>query len=209
MLHRAPDRNEHSSALLDGADTEIDRDACGLSLTTRLAIAMITLVAIAVFAVGYLSYRSLEQTLLPRVLDRIETHTKLITTDLQSYVRGARADVATISTYAAAHGMMLARLNGGIDPEDHVSWAAWRRRLELHLAGQPDQEWTGRAPNIFESNGAPFFYAANCTLLSKLNHPNAGLLLLREPDLSHPTLRQKTDDAERSEPLTGTQSLLV
>src|SRR4029077_8787428 len=135
MLHRAPDGNEHSSALPDGADTEIDRDARVLSLTTRLAIAMITLVAIAVFAVGYLSYRSLEQTLLPRVLDRIETHTKLIATDLQSYVRGARADVATISTYAAAHGMMLAHLNRGIDPEDHVSWAAWRRRLELHLAG--------------------------------------------------------------------------
>jgi PAS domain S-box-containing protein len=135
MLHRAPDGNERSSALPDGADTEIDRDARGPSLTTRLAIAMITLVAIAVFAVGYLSYRSLEQTLLPRVLDRIETHTKLIATDLQSYVRGARADVATISTYAAAHGMMLAHLNGGIDPEDHVSWAAWRRRLELHLAG--------------------------------------------------------------------------
>jgi hypothetical protein len=55
MLHRVPDRDERSSALPDGADTEINRDACGLSLTTRLAIAMITLVAIAVFAVGYLS----------------------------------------------------------------------------------------------------------------------------------------------------------
>jgi PAS domain S-box-containing protein len=135
MLHGAPEGSERSSALPNGADTEIDRDAYGLSLTTRLAIAMITLVAIAVFAVGYLSYRSLEQTLLPRVLDRIETHTKLIATDLQSYVRGARADVATISTYAAAHGMMMAHFNGGIDPEDHVSGAAWRRRLELHLAG--------------------------------------------------------------------------
>jgi hypothetical protein len=50
---------------------------------------MIMLVAITVFAVGYLSYRNLEQTLLPRVLDRIETHSKLKATDLQSYVRGA------------------------------------------------------------------------------------------------------------------------
>ncbi|MBV9460804.1 MAG: cache domain-containing protein, partial [Bradyrhizobium sp.] len=116
-------------------DSETGLAVRGLSLTTRLVIAMIMLVAIAVFAVGYLSYRNLERTLLPRVLDRIETHTKLIATDLQAYVRGARADVATISTYAAAHGMMLAHLNGGFDPEDHVSWAAWRRRLEVHLVG--------------------------------------------------------------------------
>ncbi len=44
-----------------------------MTLTTRLAIAMIALVAVAVSAVGWLSYRSLEQALLPRVLDRIET----------------------------------------------------------------------------------------------------------------------------------------
>jgi hypothetical protein len=45
-----------------------------MTLTDRLAIAMILLVTIAVTAVGWLSYRSLEQALLPRVLDRIETH---------------------------------------------------------------------------------------------------------------------------------------
>jgi PAS domain S-box-containing protein len=135
MLHRVPDGSERSAALADGAGTAIDRDARGLTLTSRLVIAMILLVAFAVFAVGYLSYRNLEQTLLPRVLDRIETHSKLVAIDLQAYVRGARADVSTISTYAAAHGMMLAHYNGGIDPEDHVSGAAWRRRLELHLAG--------------------------------------------------------------------------
>jgi hypothetical protein len=51
---------------------------------------MILLVAIAVSAVGWLSYRSLEQALLPGVLDRIETHSKLVAADLQSYVCGAR-----------------------------------------------------------------------------------------------------------------------
>ena len=61
-----------------------------MTLTTRLAIAMILLVAIAVSAVGWLSYRSLEQALLPRVLDRIETHSRLVATDLESYV-GERA----------------------------------------------------------------------------------------------------------------------
>ena len=135
MLHRVPDANKPSLALPDSADAEADRAARGLTLTTRLAIAMIVLVVIAVFAVGYVSYRSLEQTLLPRVLDRIETHSKLQATDLQSYVRGARADVAAFSTYAAARGIVLAHFNGGIDPEDQISAAAWRQRLERRLAG--------------------------------------------------------------------------
>ena len=46
---------------------------------------MILLVAIAVSAVGWLSYRNLEQALLPRALDRIETHSRLVATDLESY----------------------------------------------------------------------------------------------------------------------------
>jgi PAS domain S-box-containing protein len=132
MLHRASDGNERSPDLADSA--EAGHAARGLTLTTQLAIAMITLVAIAVFAVGYLSYRNLEQTLLPRVLDRIETHSKLMATDLQSYVRGARADVTTFSSHAAAHGMVTAHFNGGIDPVDHITYAAWRERLERRIA---------------------------------------------------------------------------
>src|ERR1700754_2158508 len=99
MLHRAADAKTDiktdtrtaSPNVPDGA-AEADDGARGLTLTTRLAIAMIMLVTIAVFAVGYLSYRNLEQALLPRVLERIETHSRLVATDLQSYVRGARAD---------------------------------------------------------------------------------------------------------------------
>jgi PAS domain S-box-containing protein len=134
MLHRAAETELALRVVPDRAAAETG-SARRLTLTTRLAIAMIMLVTIAVFAVGYLSYRNLEQTLLPRVLDRIETHSKLVATDLQSYVRGARADVAAFSTYASAHGMILAHFNGGIDPEDHISGAAWRQRLERRLAG--------------------------------------------------------------------------
>ena len=104
-----------------------------MTLTTRLAIAMILLVAIAVSAVGWLSYRSLEQALLPGVLDRIETHSKLVAADLQSYVLGTRADVSTFSAHAAAHGIVAAHFNGGIDPVDHMSEQAWRERLLTRL----------------------------------------------------------------------------
>jgi PAS domain S-box-containing protein len=112
-----------------------------MTLTTRLAIAMILLVAIAVSAVGWLSYRSLEQALLPGVLDRIETHSKLVAADLQSYVRGARADIATFSSRAVVRGMVTAHFNGGMDPVDHLSESAWQAglltRLVVELGSKP------------------------------------------------------------------------
>ena len=64
-----------------------------MTLTTRLAIAMIALVAIAVSAVGWLSYRSLEQALLQRARDRIETHSRQVATDLEYYAASATGGV--------------------------------------------------------------------------------------------------------------------
>ena len=107
-----------------------------MTLTTRLAIAMIALVAIAVSAVGWLSYRSLEQALLPRVLDRIETHSRLVATDLEFHVRNGRTDILTFRGLAAVTGLMRARLNGGVDPVDNTTEALWRERLGNRLAAQ-------------------------------------------------------------------------
>ena len=105
----------------------------GMALSARLAIAMILLVATVVTAVGWLSYRSLEQGLLPQVLDRIETQSRLLAADLSSYVHGARADVAIFPRRTAVQGLMAARFNGGTDPVDHVSEQAWRERLANRL----------------------------------------------------------------------------
>jgi PAS domain S-box-containing protein len=107
-----------------------------MTLTDRLAIAMILLVTIAVTAVGWLSYRSLEQALLPRVLDRIETNSRLIAADIQSHVRSARADIASFQSMASVGGMTRARLNGGIDPIDLTPEATWRSRMQARLAAQ-------------------------------------------------------------------------
>ncbi|HEV7408025.1 MAG TPA: PAS domain S-box protein, partial [Bradyrhizobium sp.] len=97
---------------------------------------MILLVTIAVTAVGWLSYRSLEQALLPRVLDRIETHSRLVAADLQSHVRGARADIATFQSLSSVEGMTRARLNGGTDPIDLTPEATWRDRLQARWAAR-------------------------------------------------------------------------
>jgi PAS domain S-box-containing protein len=107
-----------------------------MTLTTRLAIAMILLVAIAVSAVGWLSYRSLEQAILPRVLDRIRTHSRLVAADLASYVAGARGDIAGFRSAAALNGLIRAHLNGGIDPIDGVSEKTWRERIAERLAAE-------------------------------------------------------------------------
>ena len=63
---------------------------------------MIALVAIAVSAVGWLSYRNLEQALLQRARDRIETHSRQIATDLEYYAASATGDVASFRSAGAA-----------------------------------------------------------------------------------------------------------
>jgi PAS domain S-box-containing protein len=129
MLSSAHEAQTASSVLTGSVEQHGSGAEANMTLTTRLALAMILLVTVAVSAVGWLSYRSLEQALLPRVLDRIEAHSQLVAAELQFYVRGARSDVATFQHRAAANGMILAHYNGGVDPVDHIPEAVWRQRL--------------------------------------------------------------------------------
>ncbi|MET4390923.1 PAS domain S-box-containing protein [Bradyrhizobium sp. F1.4.3] len=104
-----------------------------MTLATRLAIAMILLVAVAVSAVGWLSHYSLERAFLPRVLDRIESHSRLLSSQLEAHANGARADIATFRSRASARGMIDAHFNNGVDPVDHLSEKTWRDRLLTRL----------------------------------------------------------------------------
>ena len=107
-----------------------------MTLAARLATAMILLVAVAVTAVGWLSYRSLERALLPRVLDRIETHSRLVAADLESYVAGARGDIAGFRSAAALNGLIRADLAGGTDPVDGVTEKTWKQRIATRFAAE-------------------------------------------------------------------------
>ncbi len=127
---KSADTKRASPVVPDSSETASHGLTSGLTLTTQLAIAMILLVAITVSAAGYFGYRSVEQVVLPRVLDRIETHSRFVAADLESRVRTAPGDVTTFANLAAVAGLMRARLNGGIDPEDHTTEAIWRERLE-------------------------------------------------------------------------------
>jgi PAS domain S-box-containing protein len=100
-----------------------------MSLSIRLATAMISLVLLTVGAVSLLSYYSLEAAILPRAQERIEGRVKLLASELEGYARGARDDILGFRSAVALEGMVRARLAGGTDPVDGAPEGAWRERM--------------------------------------------------------------------------------
>ncbi len=107
-----------------------------MSLFIRLVIAMVALVLLTAALVGLLAYRNLEEAVLPRTLERIEIHTKLLASEFESPVRGARADVLGFRSAVALEGIVRAHLAGGIDPEGGTTEAAWRQRMARRYAAE-------------------------------------------------------------------------
>ncbi|MCP3474795.1 PAS domain S-box protein [Bradyrhizobium sp. CCGUVB1N3] len=107
-----------------------------MTLATRLAIAMILLVAVTVAAVGWLGYRNLTQAVIPRVLERVEAQSHLLATNLESYVAGARGDLLGYRSAAGINGLIRAHIGGGIDALDGVSEQTWRERIATRLAAE-------------------------------------------------------------------------
>ncbi|MGA2893523.1 MAG: PAS domain S-box protein [Xanthobacteraceae bacterium] len=105
-----------------------------MTLSSRMTIAMASLVLLSVLAVGGLTYRNVETMVVPRATSRVALELRLLTIQLGSYVGGARQDVLAIPVAAAVSGMMRARLAGGTDPIDNVPEAAWRQRMATRFA---------------------------------------------------------------------------
>ncbi|MDA9528560.1 histidine kinase [Bradyrhizobium sp. CCBAU 25338] len=108
------------------------------TLATRLAIGMILLVAVTVAAVGWLGYRNTTQAVIPRVLERVEAQSRLLATNLESYVAGVRGDMVGYRAAAAINGLIRAHTGGGTDPIDGVSEQTWRERIATRLAAEID-----------------------------------------------------------------------
>ncbi|MDB5516079.1 MAG: sensor hybrid histidine kinase, partial [Tardiphaga sp.] len=112
-----------------------------MKLSTRLALAMVALVLLTTAALGVLIYRNIATLILPRALDRVETHARLTALVLEASLRGARADAIGFQAAIGVHDVMMARLE---NPSTTLSAAEieWRRRLGLRfaaeLAGKPD-----------------------------------------------------------------------
>ena len=87
-----------------------------MRLSTRLTVAMVALVLLATRAVGVLTYLNITTFVLPRALDRLDTHAELLATELAASVRGARADVIGFRSSTAVIDIMTAQLHRGTDP---------------------------------------------------------------------------------------------
>lgn len=106
----------------------------GMRLSTRLIVAMVALVLLTAAAVGVLTYRNIEAIAVPGALDRITMHIRILATELEVSVAGARADVNTQGR--AVQGLVRASLAGGRDPLDGTPEAQWRDALAARFVAE-------------------------------------------------------------------------
>ena len=113
-----------------------------MSLSTRLAAAMIALVILTAAAVGGLTYRNLVAGIVPSVLDRLDSHVQLLALSLDPPIREARGDVTGFQSGVAVNGIVRTILNGGTHPDDGSTLAQWHdrfaARLRRELTVKPD-----------------------------------------------------------------------
>ena len=107
-----------------------------MNLSTRLTIAMVSLVLLTVAAVGYLSYRNLEAAIVPAEMTRLDARARMQAAVLDSHVRWARADVLAATGSTALDSYLHAHFAGGTDPRDGSKEAVWLDRFARVLVSQ-------------------------------------------------------------------------
>ena len=100
-----------------------------MKLSSRMALAMVALVALTALAVGLLSYHNVRSAVLPRAAERVEVHTRVLATTLAASVSGAREDIIGFQKAVALLGIVRAHAAGGVDPVDNMSEATWSERI--------------------------------------------------------------------------------
>jgi PAS domain S-box-containing protein len=90
---------------------------------------MVALAVLSAAVVGLFSYLNVAELVLPRALERIDTHTRLLAAELEAAVRAARPSVIGFGSAVAVEGIVRASLAGGTDPQDGVALKTWRDRL--------------------------------------------------------------------------------
>jgi PAS domain S-box-containing protein len=109
-----------------------------MGLSARLTLGMVALIVLAVAATGALTYHNASIVEVPRALDRLDIHARLLASDLEASVRGSRGDVLGIPTAAAVaiEGVRRATRAGGVDPFGGTTLAQWRGGLGGRFAAQ-------------------------------------------------------------------------
>jgi PAS domain S-box-containing protein len=107
-----------------------------MKLSTRMMLAMVSLVLMTASAIGWLNFRNIESLVLPRALSGMQAHANLLALELEASVRGARADALGFKSAVAVEGMIRASVAGGVDPRDGTSLAQWRDRLATRFVAE-------------------------------------------------------------------------
>ena len=109
-----------------------------MGLSARLTAGMVALIVLTVAATGALTYYNVSIVEVPRALDRLDIHARLLASDLQASLGGLRGDVLAIPRAAAVavEGVRRATRGGGIDPFGATTLAQWRSALSQSFAAQ-------------------------------------------------------------------------
>ena len=101
-----------------------------MTLTAKLTLAMVLLALSTASVVGILTYRNLEEAILPAELARLRGHVLRQGARLEEVYSLAQKDVIAFATGAAAlEGIVRAHVNGGVDPQGGTTEQAWRARM--------------------------------------------------------------------------------
>src|SRR5215471_5045055 len=108
-----------------------------MSLSTRLATAMVALVLLTAIAIGMLAYRNIEAVALPRALALIHGRTRLLAVELEASVRGARADLLGFRSAALDSIVRMSR-SGSADPAGGMTLDQGRARIAARFVAELD-----------------------------------------------------------------------
>ena len=109
-----------------------------MGLSARLTAGMVALIVLTVAATGALTYYNVSIVEVPRALDRLDIHARLLASDLEASVGGLRGGVLAIPRTAAVavEGVRRATRGGGVDPFGVTTLAQWRGALSERFAAQ-------------------------------------------------------------------------
>jgi PAS domain S-box-containing protein len=100
-----------------------------MKLSTRLTFAMVALVLLAVTTIGVVTYLSVAKVALPRTLDRLEVHTRLLALELRFSQRDAQAFVRGAAASGSLAAIVSARAAGGVNSAESMNEMVLRERI--------------------------------------------------------------------------------
>src|SRR5229473_1996374 len=111
----------------------------GIKLSTRLTLAMVSLVVVTTSVLSFITYHSITQAAVPRALDRLATKAVLCASKLESALNVARQDVMVVQGSTGVIQMGVARAANPLKPvSDLPLRESIAARLLAALAAKPE-----------------------------------------------------------------------